>query len=68
VSNGGKYLIDFWLFVWEINYLDALKIRTNLCTNPTYTIKWKYDWRMTNWKWFGWTQSWSNRGTIPAFP
>jgi hypothetical protein len=24
----------FWLFVWKINDFEALKNRTNVCTNP----------------------------------
>jgi hypothetical protein len=37
VMNNREYIID-WLFVWKINYLEALKNRTNLCTNPILLI------------------------------
>jgi hypothetical protein len=32
-----------WLLVWKINYLEALKNRTNLCTNPMQAAR-LYEW------------------------
>jgi hypothetical protein len=31
------YLIEC-LFVWKINYFEALKNRTNVCTNPIFRV------------------------------
>jgi hypothetical protein len=39
VNNGGEYIFD-WLFMWKMNYLEALKNRTILCTNPIYSVGW----------------------------
>jgi hypothetical protein len=33
VVKKGEYITD-WLFVWKINYLEALTNRRNLSTNP----------------------------------
>jgi hypothetical protein len=33
VNNGGEYIIDCFI-IFVTNYLEALKNRTNVCTNP----------------------------------
>jgi hypothetical protein len=47
-NNGGEWLI-VWLFVWKMNYLEELKNRTNLCTNP---ILWELCYAFKYWYFF----------------
>jgi hypothetical protein len=45
-----------------VGYLTTLS-----ATRLQHSVGWWDDWRMTDWKGFGWKWSWSNRDTIPSF-